>query len=1495
MRTLTLTLLVLTAFSAFSQQAHQLSKHTIGFKENKGQVRDQNWMPRNDVLYYGEWNGLNCHFKQTGMHYTLVRNAEVRKRQMVELSSPQEDLTEPTIESFRVDIEWLGANKNAELEHGLPQRGYEHFYNVPNGNEPALYVKTFNKITYHNLYDGIDLVWFTNDKGQPEYDFIVKPGADFRQIQIQVQGASVRTTKQNELVIETPLGKIIEGGLKVYQNNTLVPAKWIVSNGVVSLAIQKYQPELNLVIDPPVRVWGTYLGGGQLDIAFNIGLSENNTVLYSGTTASSSNIATTGAHSNVYAGGIYDAFFAKFNDDGTVQFCTYYGGSNTDEGGGIGIDNQNNIYFSGYTNSSTNIGTSGTHSPTWNGQVDGFLVKFDQNGVRIWGTYFGALTNDYLQSIAVVPSTGEVYTTGYIINTNTGQDGYLAKYNTNGLLIWKRDIIGNGDDRSFVVKINEQNNPFVAGWTSSSNNIGTSGTQQPSYQSNTDAFVMSYDTAGLKNWGTYLGGSGLDQAFGLEVSNNVIYVAGLTASTSGISTSGSYKVTKDVGQDGFINAYNLNGTRIWGTYFGGNASDQIWRIERQMDRLYIGGITQSTNNIASTDGFLNSIAGGIDAFMGIFTLNGFREYATYYGGANDEGFYLLEVDGNLKVYIGGSTLSISGISTSNGYQTSAAGNTDAFLVQFADCPRIKPQIIRNNTDTLCVNQLVQFTAQLPIGVSADSIIWFADSLNGQIIGFNQILNLTATKSMKIYAIAFQNCGRSELYDSISIIVKPDTIPTLSASLLNTRNCLGDTIRFSSGSTDTTHQFSWTGPAGFTSSFSNPIRPSMASSFNGVYTVRATSVKGCVNTSTVTVAQSTTPSAISNSPICNGDTIRFFAINAATRSWTGPNGFASAVSNPTLKATDSSFSGTYSVAMVSSVGCSATVNLQVAVSPKPLVDITNKTNWCVTDTVQLSATSNAASYLWTGPNGFSANQLTITPAKQFIVNGGKYKLQATSAGGCANADSINLAIFVKPIANIVTSICSGDTIKFRTFNASTSNWTGPSSFASTDSIIRIPNASSTNAGGYKVLMNNGGVCFDSISFQLAVNAKPVLAITTDTSVCTGDTISVSSTSGLVSYAWSGPSGFTSSQPFFTRVNVQQNFSGYYKLTGTGAGNCKTTDSVLVMVNAKPTVAIVSNSGVCEGDTLTLTTNNAYNSYNWVGPTDLQVNIRNVTVLRANKSNEGNYSVTVVDSNGCKNSAVQLVQIRSAIRPATIATNSPICTGNTLSLAAGGTGIAATNWTSPTNTVYTGTQAFVQNVQLIDNGLFKLQTTDLNGCIFDTTVAVSILPLPAIDAASNGPICRGGTLELIAIKTDNGNALWRGPNGYATTAINPLKANMQFADSGFYRITFTNTNGCSNSDSIFVQVVVCASVAELATAKQITLYPNPTSGMLTIELPLNHEVSAIEMMGIDGKVVQTINVMPGEESVNTTLELANGMYMIQYMNKGNLHVGKVLIVK
>jgi hypothetical protein len=149
-----------------------------------------------------------------------------------------------------------------------------------------------------------------------------------------------------------------------------------------------------------VRQWGTYYGGSGNDEGYSLGLASDGSVYLAGTTGSNGtapdapNVIST---LNSYGGGSTDAFMVKFSSAGARIWGLYYGGSGADEYNGMSIDrvNNNNVYLSGCTNSTTGIAMGGSPwQSLLNGTglgpaTDAFLAKFDAAGSNMWGTYYG--------------------------------------------------------------------------------------------------------------------------------------------------------------------------------------------------------------------------------------------------------------------------------------------------------------------------------------------------------------------------------------------------------------------------------------------------------------------------------------------------------------------------------------------------------------------------------------------------------------------------------------------------------------------------------------------------------------------------------------------------------------------------------------------------------------------------------------------------------------------------------------------------------------------------------------------------------------------------------------------------------------------------------------------------------------------------------------------------------------------------------------------------
>ncbi|MBI3520282.1 MAG: T9SS type A sorting domain-containing protein, partial [Bacteroidetes bacterium] len=373
----------------------------VSFTENKGQVHDQNYKARPDVLFSGTDGQLIFHLKNNGISYQLNKTDSWKEVTDNHLKGKRREVDQSTI--YRLDINWLNANTHANVSKGKAYQGFNNYYleTCPNG---ALNVQSFEEVTYQNIYSGIDLKWYQKD-GHLKYDYMVAAGANYENIQLELKGATaIKLNLKGELVISTLLGDIIEQAPLVIQNKKKLKAKWQIHNNVLSFKIESINPKQAFVIDPVVRVWGTYYGGTDREFGNGCATDANNNVYLAGYTYSYNGtaIATTGAYQTILGGNL-DAFLAKFDANGVRLWGTYYGGAGIDFGQSCATDASGNVYLTGSTDSTTSntimvtagthqttygggsdsgttIATSGAHQVTYGGEyTDGFLVKFTDN------------------------------------------------------------------------------------------------------------------------------------------------------------------------------------------------------------------------------------------------------------------------------------------------------------------------------------------------------------------------------------------------------------------------------------------------------------------------------------------------------------------------------------------------------------------------------------------------------------------------------------------------------------------------------------------------------------------------------------------------------------------------------------------------------------------------------------------------------------------------------------------------------------------------------------------------------------------------------------------------------------------------------------------------------------------------------------------------------------------------------------------------------------
>jgi hypothetical protein len=328
--------------------------------------------------------------------------------------------------------------------------------------------------------------------------------------------------------------------------------------------------------------------------------------------------------------GLGDAFLVKYNASGITQWITRVASTATDRGNRIVIDTNNNIYITGrYTGTGTAYNSDGTPFATTLSQIgadDAYLVEYDTNGFVQWITRLGSTGGDAGYGIGTDLS-GNVYlggtfgTTGFTaynadgtafgttLSSSGGSDAFLVKYSSTGVVQWIARVGSTATDEGVTLAIDTSGNVYLCGTyqntiTIVNSNGTTFGTMNVTSGAAGDAFVVKYNTDGVGQWSTKIGGAVLnvfDIGNGIAVdSTGSVYVAGRSNGTVPLAV---YNTDQTVfgttlteiptvkGQESFIVKYNSSGAVQWLSSIGGFGNDEAQGITiDSTGNIYVTGM-----------------------------------------------------------------------------------------------------------------------------------------------------------------------------------------------------------------------------------------------------------------------------------------------------------------------------------------------------------------------------------------------------------------------------------------------------------------------------------------------------------------------------------------------------------------------------------------------------------------------------------------------------------------------------------------------------------------------------------------------------------------------------------------------------------------------------------------------------------------------------------------------------------------------------------------
>lgn len=1369
-------------------------KQEISFQENKGQVSDQKGNARPDVLFSGSDGAMNYHLRNNGISYQLYQTISSKKENEYHWlkSSIDENEQQDSTTIYRLDITWINANTKAELKKETPLPSYNNYYLevCPNG---VTGVKSYKKVTYKNLYQGIDLVYYENN-GKLEYDFNVQPGTDYKQIQLKIDGATnIIKNQDGSISIKTPLGTINEGTPIVYQNNKQLKANWVLNKNVLSFELENYDLHLPLVIDPITRVWGTYYGGGATEVFRKCDIDDATGDIYVAGDVGSSNIATSGVHQIAFAGN-QDGLLVKFTKNGVRLWSTYYGGSQIDRFYGISkLSSTGSIYAAGNTASTSAITSAGCHQLNFaGGNADGMIVKFNSsNGTRQWGTYYGGTLGESItqccidasENVYVAGSTfsnSGIVTSGAFGGGNT--DGFIVKLNSAGVRQWAKYFGGTGDELFNSCKVDTDNNICLVGYSTSSVAIVTPGAFQSSFGGSTDAIVSKYDNLGNVIWCTYYGGTGGEgfNSCAVDLQNN-IYAVGYTSSSSSIATPAAFLTNSALGT-GMVVKFNSSGIRQWGTYYGGSGMYDC-DINSLESFIVIGNAPSSAVSIATPGAYQTAYTTGgmgpTDAFLVQFNNSGVRQYATYYGGADFDSGLGCAIDNSGDFYGLGFSSSSLGIATAGAHQSLFVGGSDGFLVKFSGACTITTGIGSQNNIGCSGNLTGSATITASGGIS---YIYSWSSNKGTIA--------TATGlSVGIYSCTVTNdCG------AIGVVTVNITQGTsLAATLLTTSvTCNGANTGIITASITS-------GSSPYTYSWSNgKTTATITGLLAGNYSVTIYDASNCSFTAMTSVIQPATGityTATGMNEVCGKATAYVYLTNVTggstpyTYSWnTGSTTFRSDGPPGTGK---HYYLGTSTCVITDANGCTKTSTFVNSNRVGSAVTVTITSNIGAScgsgnGAASVSAlggrfhdvnyTPSALPYIyrWTpsGKTTYSVTGLASGIYTVIVVS----KATFSPADSCITLATVNISQSNNLTFNIInnTVSCNGgsDGLAIATSIGGSAPYTYSWSDGQTNQL-----ATNLTIGTYTLFITDSAGCTGSNT--VTITEPSALEVTTSPQniLCIGGGTggaTVTALGGTPSYIYSWSNG--------SSINNATGLSaGSYIVKVTDGNGCTKTATLNVNSNTSLTVNILSTSSVtCNGGsnggaTATITGGTSPYTYSWSN---------NGTDNSVNNLSAGSYSIKIIDSNGCNDTQTLTIAEPIAIDIVLTAYNIT-CNQNDGSITSsvnGGIVPYSYYWSNG------ATNATVSNLSI---GNYTLLVIDANACSKIQTVTITAPLAINISMTNKSDTCtQSKGLAIASVSGGTGTYTYLWSNGATNNAADNLSV-------GNYSVIVTDSNGCTQT--------------------------------------------------------------------------------------------------
>jgi len=449
------------------------------------------------------------------------------------------------------------------------------------------------------------------------------------------------------------------------------------------------------------------------------------------------------------------------------------------------------------------------------------------------------------------------------------------------------------------------------------------------------------------------------------------------------------------------------------------------------------------------------------------------------------------------------------------------------------------------------------------------------------------------------------------------------------------------------------------------------------------------------------------------------------------------------------------SGVYDVLVEDIVGCTGRDTVVVTMNERPIIDLGIDKQICIGSTSLFNAGSGWVSTLWNTSDTISS----IT-----VSDEGYYSVTVQDINGCLSSDTAYLSVYDNPSPDLGDDqiICSSSSALFTALNYVSYVWHNGDT---------LDSYSSNQEENVYVTVTDSNGCIGSDTAEIIVREELNIDLGPDLDTCNQNSMNLSSgySASLNTFLWN--TGETSQ-------DILINSSGTYFVRVTDINGCEGSDTILISLHQTPTVDLGSNKTICDGGSILLDAGLGWSDILWSDGYLGQIN---------SVKTSGNYSVRVIDSNGCEGTDEMTLTV-NPIPTMSLGPDVEVCTGDGFTFSTTPNNFDSYLWHDGSDSQ----QFETNNPQVI-----SVLVTDQNGCLAADTIRFTNLPLVEVNLPSNQIICDGEMYEILVPDFDiqSHTFLWSDAS---------TNSSLQVQTAGSYSVYVTNADGCVGFDSITIGV-------------------------------------------------------------------------------------------